>query len=354
MIKNYFKIALRNIARNKVNSFINIAGLAIGMVCVILILFYVEDELKYDRFFKQADRIYQVNMENTDNGNTTLTGNTAPAVGPAMVNEFPEIETYVRIRRPGDKMVRYEQGQAENYFTEKRILAVDSNFLQVFTYETIEGDPATCLDKPNSLVITERTAKKYFGNSTAIGKTLLIGNEKAPFNITAVLHNIPSQSSLQFDMLQPIAAHPEVKDRSWNWWWLQVSTYVKLRDKVANDKAGIEKLEAKFPVMVKKYAFVDNPMSFEEFTKKGNKVDFHLQPLTSVHLYASGMGTTSRLTTLGDIKYVRIFSVIALIIIILACVNFMNLSTAQSAKRAKEVGIRKVLGSVRNQLIKQF
>lgn len=355
MFRNYFKIAWRNFIRNKVNSFINIAGLAIGMVCVILILFYVQDELKYDRFFKQADRIYQVNLANTDNGIEVLTGNTAPAVGPAMVNEFPEIETCVRIHRPGDKMVRYEQGsQEENYFTEKRILAVDSNFLQVFTYKTMEGDPATCLDKPNYLVITKQTAKKYFGDSTAIGKTLLVGNEKAPFTITAVLFNIPSQSSFQFDILVPIAAYPQVKRRSWNWWWLQVSTYVKLRDNVANDKAGIEKLEAKFPDMVKKHAFERNPMSFEEFTKKGNKIDFHLQSLTSVHLYASGMGTTSRLTTLGDIKYVRIFSVIALIIIILACVNFMNLSTAQSAKRAKEVGIRKVLGSVKKQLINQF
>lgn len=129
MIRNNLKIAWRNIANNKVNSFINIAGLAIGMACVILILFYVRDELKYDRFLNQADRIYQVNFNGIENGNEFLTGNTAPAVGPALVNEFPEIETYARIYRPGDIMVRYEEGkQAQNYFTEKRILAVDSNF----------------------------------------------------------------------------------------------------------------------------------------------------------------------------------------------------------------------------------
>src|SRR3981081_865836 len=138
MIKNYFKIAWRNITRNKINSIINISGLAIGMSCVILILFYVQDELKYDRFFKHSDLIYQVNLTGNENGNDFLTGNTAPAVGPAMQNEFPEIESYTRIYRPGEKLVRYKQDkQTENYFTEKSILAVDSNFLQVFTYKTM-------------------------------------------------------------------------------------------------------------------------------------------------------------------------------------------------------------------------
>ncbi|HEV7781211.1 MAG TPA: ABC transporter permease, partial [Chitinophagaceae bacterium] len=355
MIKNYFKIAWRNMIRNRVNSFINIAGLAIGMICVILILFYVEDELKYDRFLQHASRIYQVNLEGTDNGVVGVSGNTGPAVGPTMVKEFPEIEACVRIHRPGDKMVSYEQNkQAANYFTEKHLLAVDSNFLQVFTYETIAGDPATCLEKPDAVVLTKETAQKYFGNSNPIGKTLLIGNEKKPYAVSAVVANIPSQSSIQFDMLVPISSYPDVKRRSWNWWWLQVNTYVKLRDNAGTDKESITKIEAKFPAMVKQHAFTRNNPTFEEFIKKGNKLTYHLQPLTSVHLYASGMGTTARLTTLGDIKYVRIFSFIALIIIILACVNFMNLSTAQSAKRSKEVGIRKVLGSEKKQLVKQF
>jgi putative ABC transport system permease protein len=355
MLKNYFKIAWRNIIRNKVNSFINIAGLAIGMACVILILLYVQDELRYDKFYKQADRIYQVNLASNDNGADFLTGNTAPAVGPALVNDFPEIATYARIYRPGDIMVRYEEGkQTENYFTEKRIMAVDSNFLQVFTYRAIEGNLSTCLQKPNSLVITEQTAKKYFGNSNALGKILLFNNERVPFTVTAILHDIPSQSSFQFDMLAPISTYPVVKFRSWNWNWLQVTTYIKLQDNMVADNAGIERLEAKFPAMVKRHAFKSHGQSFDEFIKKGGKMDFLLQPFTSVHLYSTGMGTIARLTTTGDIKYVYIFSVIAFFIIVLACVNFMNLSTAQSAKRAKEVGIRKVLGSEKKQLIKQF
>jgi putative ABC transport system permease protein len=354
MLKNYIKIAWRTISRNKANSIINVAGLAIGIASVLLIVFYVQDELKYDRFFKEGDQIYQVNMTGSDNGNEFMTGNTAPAVGPALVASFPEVETFARIFRPGDVMVRYEQGkEVLNYFTEKRILAVDSNFLQVFSYNVVKGDPATCLDKSNSIVLSEQTAKKYFGEENPIGKILLFDNEKTPFTVTAVLQNIRAQSSFEFDMLAPISSYPVVKKRNWNWSWLQVSTYVKLKDNLPANKAAIQSLEAKFPVMVKTYAF-KRGQSYEDFVKKGGKLEYHLQPFTSVHLYAAGMGTASRLTTLGDIKYIRIFSIIALFIIILACVNFMNLSTAQAVKRAKEVGIRKVLGSLKKQLVKQF
>jgi putative ABC transport system permease protein len=356
MFKNYFKVALRNMQRNKVNSFINIAGLAIAMACVILIVMYVHDELSYDRFFKDADHVFQVNMTTLDNGvESTTGGNTAPAVGPAMVSMYPEIESYARIYRPGDVMVRYEEGaKNERYFTEKRVLAVDSNFLQVFNYAFLKGDPAGCLHKSNSVVITEETAKKYFGSSNAIGKVLLFDMDKKPFVVTGVLKNIPSQSSFQFDMLAPINAYAEVKKRSWNWLWLQVNTYVKLKNNVAVDAASIAKLETKFPAMVKEHAFQSHGQNYEEFIKKGGKLEYSLMPVTAVHLHATPMQVPARLTTLSDIKYIYIFSVIALFIIILACVNFMNLSTAQSAKRAKEVGIRKVLGSVKKQLIKQF
>ena len=356
MIKNYLKIAWRNIKRNKVNSFINIAGLAIGMACVILILLYVQDELQYDRFFKQSNHIYQVNLNGNQDGNEFLTSNSPPTVGPAMVTEFPEIESYTRIYNPGELVVRNEDGrQTENYFSEKKILAVDSNFLQFFSYEMLEGSPANSLQKANSVVLTERTAKKYFGNTNAIGKILKFGNESTPFTITGIMQNIPSQSTWQFDMLTSISSYPAVKRFSWSWVWLQVNTYIKLRDNVAVDEASIAKLEAKLPAMVKKHAasaFKRIGQPFDEFVKKGGKWDFHLMPLTRVHLYSDEIG--SRSPTLSNIKYVYIFSIIALFIIILACVNFMNLSTAQSEKRAKEVGIRKVLGSVKAQLVKQF
>jgi putative ABC transport system permease protein len=357
MFKNYFKTAWRNMLRNKTNIIINISGLAIAIACVIIIIMYVQDELSYDKFFANADHIFQVNGSGTDNGvESTTGGNTAPAVGPTLQSMYPEIESYVRIYRPGDVLVRYESdNSAPDFYTEKQVLAVDSNFLQVFNYKFLQGNPVTCLQRPNSVVITEATAKKYFGSSNPIGKILLFDVDKKPFIVTAVLKNIPSNSSFQFAMLAPIAAYGEVKKRSWNWFWLQVNTYVKLKDNVGVDEASVAKLESKFPEMVKEHMFnKDYGQSYDEFVKKGGRLLFSLMPFTTVHLHAAPMQEPARLTTLSDIKYIYIFSAIALFIIILACVNFMNLSTAQSATRAKEVGIRKVMGSIKTQLVKQF
>ena len=356
MFRNYFKIGLRNISRNKVSSIINISGLAIGIACVVFILFYVQDELRYDHFFKDANHIYQVNLEVNMGGQEYVSGTTPPPAGPALVNTFPEIETYTRYFNASDEVVRSEENkQVENYFTESNVHGVDSNFLQVFNYKMSEGNAATCLLQPNSVVITEQMAKKYFGNINPMGRVLLFDDDRKPFTVTGVLKDLPPQSTLQFDMLRPISSYPLVKRFSWSWVWTQMATYVKLRNNVANNALDIQKLESKFPAMVKTQAanaFKRIGQPLEELEKKGGKYIIHLQPLTALHLYSAGIGTS--LTTLSDIKYVYIFSVIALFIIILACVNFMNLSTAQSAKRAKEVGIRKVLGSVKSQLIKQF
>jgi putative ABC transport system permease protein len=356
MFKNYLKIAFRNISRNKVNSFINIAGLAIGIACVIFILFYVQDELRYDRFFKQAERIYQVNIEGNMGGQEYLSGTTPPPAGAALKNTFPEIETYTRFFNASDEVVRSaEHKQVESYFTERNVHGVDSNFLAIFNYKLLHGNAATCLLRPDAVVITEQIGKKYFGNSNAMGKVLLFDDDRKPFTVTGVLQNLPSQSSLQFDMLRPMSSYPAVKRFSWSWVWTQMATFVKLRDHVAADAAAIQKLESKFPAMLKTQAadaFRRIGQPLDEFEKKGGKYILHLQPLTGIHLHS--VGVSSNLTTVSDIKYVYIFSVIAFFIIILACVNFMNLSTAQSAKRAKEVGIRKVLGSVRQQLIRQF
>jgi putative ABC transport system permease protein len=356
MFKNYLKTAWRNMQRNKVNSILNISGLAIAMACVIMIVMYVRDELSYDRFFTNADHLFQVNMTVADNGGpeNTTGGNTAPAVGPALKEMYPEVESYARIYHPGDLVVRYNgTAKAENFYSEKNILGVDSNFLKIFNYQLLQGNATGCLQKTNSVVLTEATAKKYFAEENPIGKILLFDADKKPFVVTAVLKNIPSNSSFQFDILTPISAYPEVKKRSWNWGWLQVNTWIKLKNTIAVDGVSMAKLEAKFPEMVKERAF-GHGQSYEEFVKRGDKLRYSLMPFTSVHLHAIPMQVSARLTTLSDIKYVYIFSIIALFIIILACVNFMNLSTAQSATRAKEVGIRKVMGSIKAQLIKQF
>jgi len=357
MLKNNLVIAWRNILRHKTNSFINIAGLAIGLACVILIALFVHDEFQYDKFFKNAKRIYQVDLDGMMGGEGGVLSNTPPAVGPALQKSFPEIETYTRFYVMGSEVISNDaNSKQQNHFTEKKFLAVDSNFLQVFDYPMKEGDAATCMQKPHSIVLTESTAKKYFGNENAIGKNLVLDEYQEPFTVTAILKDVLSQSTIQFDLLIPTSACPPVKRFSWSWVWLQMNTYVLLNKNTPTDAASIQRLTNKFPAMVRVQAasaFKRIGQPYDEFIKKGNKWDFFLQPLLDVHLHSANIGTQF-LYTLGDIKYVYIFSAIALFIIILACVNFMNLSTAQSATRAKEVGVRKVLGSDRKQLIRQF
>jgi putative ABC transport system permease protein len=362
MIKNYFKTAWRNMMRNKTSSFINVAGLSIGIACVLMIVIYIQNELSYDKFHKDADRIFQVTLKGNMGGQEFWAGNTPPPVGKALVTNFPEIESYTRFYKARDIVVRYGSGNsAEKFFTEKNIIGVDSNFLQFFGFKMLEGDPATVLLKPGSVVVTAAIAKKYFGigpnnYQEAIGQTIVLNENKNPFTVTGVLENIPSQSSIQFDILMPVADFPAVKQFSWSWVWQQMISYVKLRDNVKADAAGLLELEAKFPAMVRVQAasaFKRIGKPFDEFIKNGGKWDLHLLPLTDVHLRSGDIGIPW-ISHLSNIKYIYIFGSIALFIIILACVNFMNLSTARSAKRAREVGIRKVAGSTRGQLIKQF
>ncbi|HEV8270382.1 MAG TPA: ABC transporter permease [Chitinophagaceae bacterium] len=357
MIKNYFKTAWRNMMRNKTSSFINISGLSIGIACVLMIVIYIQNELSYDKFHKDADRIFQVTLKGNMGGQEFWAGNTPPPVGKALVSNFPEIESYTRFYKARDIVARYgSNNSTEKFFTEKNIIAVDSNFLEFFGFKMLEGDPATVLLKPGSVVITADIAKKYFGNENAIGKTIVMKENKKPFTVTGVLENIPSQSSLQFDFLMPVADFPAVKQFSWSWVWQQMISYVKLRSNVKTDVASIQELESKFPAMVRVQAasaFNRIGKPFDEFIKNGGRWDLHLLPLTDVHLRSANIGIPW-LSHLSNIKYIYIFGSIALFIIILACVNFMNLSTARSAKRAKEVGIRKVTGSTRGQLVRQF
>ncbi|MFL9483588.1 ABC transporter permease [Chitinophagaceae bacterium LWZ2-11] len=357
MFKNYFKIAWRNILRNKVNSTINIVGLAIGIASAVLIFIYIQDEFKYDKFFSKSDRIYMVSLDGNTGGQQFFSYNTPPTVGPALQQTFPEIESYARVYKMGDEVISGigEKNVPKN-FTEKQLMAVDSNFFQVLDYPMVEGSVSDALVKPHSVVLTQAAAKKYFGNTSAIGKVLTFDEYLEPFTVTAVLKDLPGHSSLQFNMLIPTSACPPVKRFSWSWVWCQMHTFVVLRKDFAGDKNAIAKLESKFPNMVKTqaanaFARIGKPL--DEFYKKGGKWDFHLQPLKSVHLNSAGI-SSSIINTMGSIKDVYIFACIGLFIIMLACVNFMNLSTAQATRRAKEVGVRKVLGSLKKQLIKQF
>ena len=269
---------------------------------------------------------------------------------------FPRSKLIQDFINPGILLFAMKKMGNRKFFTEKNVLAVDSNFLQVFDFKIIEGDAATALMKPGSLVITEDMAKKYFGSEKAIGKTVLMNQDKKPFAVTAVIKNIPSQSSIQFDFLAPVADFPVVKRFSWSWVWQQMVCYVKLKKNVRIDKESIREMEAKFPAMVRVQAangFRRIGKPFDEFIKSGGKWDFHLMPLTDIHLRSGTIGMPW-LNHISNIKYIYIFGSIALFIILLACVNFMNLSTARASNRAKEVGIRKVTGSTKAQLVKQF
>ena len=356
MIKNYLITGWRNMLRNKTSSFINVSGLSIGIACALLIVIYIRNELNYDKFHKDADRIYHVVLNGNFNGQEFWNGNIAPPVGAALTNNVPEIESYTRFYKPNDIVVRYEGTGRSEFFTEKNILAVDSNFLQFFGFKILEGDASTALMKPGSVVITESIAKKYFGNEKAMGKTLSMRQDKQPFVVTAVLKDVPSSSSLQFDMLTPVADFPQVKRFNWSWIWRLMVCYVKLKPNVPIDAASVQRIEAKFPAVVRVQAangFRRIGKPFDEFIKSGGKWDFHLKPLTDVHLRSADINMPW-LSHISNIKYIYIFGSIALFIILLACVNFMNLSTARAANRSKEVGIRKVSGSTKSQLVKQF
>jgi len=357
MLQNYFKPAWRNMLHNRTSSLINISGLSIGIACTLLIVIFIKNELSYDRFHRDANRIFQVVLNGNMDGQEFWAGNTPPPVGAALTSNIPEVESFTRFYKPNDIVIRYEQNNTtEKFFTEKNVLAVDSNFLQLFDFKIVEGNAATALMKPGSVAITEEMAKKYFGREDPIGKTLLMGQDKKPLAVTAIIKNVPSQSSIQYDFLVPVADFPVVKRFSWSWVWLQMMCYVKLKENVPTDKTSIHQLETKFPAMVKVQAanaFKRIGKPFDEFLSTGGKWDLHLMPLADVHLRSASIGMPW-LSHISNIKYIYIFGSIALFIVLLACVNFMNLSTARASKRAKEVGIRKVTGSTRTQLIKQF
>jgi len=342
MIRNYFKIAWRNLTKNKVFSVINISGLAIGLTCFVLIAVFVIDELSYDTNPAQAENIYRINLSVTGNGDVVVYPLVDVAVGEGIKNAFPEVKASTRVS-PVIDYVKYEDKQ----FKEQHLAFADSNFLQIFSIPLIGGNATNALVQPNSMVISRSFAKKYFGNDEAIGKSLIIGTHNAVYKVTGVIDKVPDNSHFHFDAFLSLSTFPPANK---TWSNLGYYTYLLL-DKNAEPKA----LEAKFPQLVAKYVVPeiqhDMGVSLAEAQKSVNTFRFTLVPLTDIHLRSN---TKMEMEPNGDIQYVYIFSVLALFILLLACVNFTNLSTARAIKRAREVGIRKVMGSVKKQLIVQF
>jgi putative ABC transport system permease protein len=343
MIKNYFKIAFRNLIKNKFYTSINIIGLAVGIATCLLILLYVLDELSYDRYNTKANRIYRVNNEVKFGSNYFDLAQTPPLMGPVMVKEFPQVEQCTRIRWYGSFLVK----KGNENLQEGRVAYGDSTLFDVFTLPMLAGDPKTALKEPHSLVITESIAKKYFNAVDVVGKNMII-NDTGNYKVTGVIKDIPAQSHFNFDFF--VAMSENEDSRSDNWLSENYSTYIVLR-KGTNSK----NMEPELNKLMDRYVGPELKdminLSLDEFTESGGFVRASLTPLTDIHLHSNKVG---ELFGNGNIQIVYIFSVIALFILLIACVNFMNLSTARSSNRAKEVGIRKVLGSLRKSLIRQF
>lgn len=332
MFKSYFKITVRNLLKYKVFSFINISGLAVGMACCIVIFLFVQDELSYDRFHENANQIYRVANELTNIMTDTKQHSTITWswMAPNMVNDFPEVLDAVRI----DIFVNIVMSYRDKRFNEDPVYA-DASILDIFTFPLIRGDKTTALKEPNCAVITEALAEKFFSNEDPIGKILTI-DSKHDFKITGILKNIPHNSHFRFDFLASYESLKSVIGVERYEARRLLHTYLLL-----DKNASPEELEKKFHNFVAKYRS-------EEFAS-GSK--YYLQPLTSIHLNSHIAGELGKNS---DITYSYIISGIAIMILIIACINFINLSTARASSRSKEVGMRKVVGATRLQLIRQF
>ena len=334
MLKNYLRSAWRNIWRSKVFSTINILGLSIGLACCVLMFLFIQNELSFDKFHVHAKNIYRVTSEaEGPNGRTNLAVTPAPWA-PIMKKDYGEIRNYARLLR-AEKTDIGQPGQ--EHFYESDLLYADSTFLDIFSVELKKGNPKTALQQPSSIILTEETAKKYFGNENPIGKPLEVNSfvGRVTVQVTAIAKKLPSNSHFKFNSVVSLQT---IGDISSFWGYHMFQTYLLLND---NSSAG--DLEKKLPAFVNKY-IINNPLA-------DGKQDIHLQPLTSIHLHSNMVG---ELGVNGDITYIYVFAGVAVFILLIACFNFTNLSTARSLARAKEVGLRKVVGAERKQLLSQF
>jgi len=344
MLKNYYKVAVRNILKYKMFSAINIFGMTIGIASCLMITLYVTHELSYDEFHKDADRIYQVGLNGKIGGQDIRVANTCSPMAAALVADIPEIAESTRINTIRKSVIR----NGEKIFAEDKVFAVDSNFFEFFGYKLKEGNLKTVLKEPNTVVLTEKLAKKYFDDKNPIGGLLVIGNENKTFKVTGVAENSPSNSHFIFDVLISAESDEELKSTI----WLNNSLYTYFKLQLGTTLTSAEE---KFIPLVEKYIGPELEKfmgtTLQQMKQAGGAYGYYATNIKDIHLHSTSQGD---LEPAGNIMYVYFFSGIGLFIIIIACINFMNLSTARSAGRAKEVGLRKALGSLRGQMVGQF
>ena len=330
MLYNYLKIAFRSLWRNKALASINIFGLSVGIAACLLILVFVWDELSFDRFHRHGDRIVRVTMEARLNGEELKVALTGTKVAPAFSRDFPEVESAVRVYN-SPKVVQYH----DKLFEEERFLYADSTFFQLFSFELLQGNPTLALKGANKVVLTPALARKYFGTDNPIGKTLRINNT-TEYEVTGIIAPAPAHSQIKYDVVASFTSLNAARNEQW--WSANYFTYLLLRTPQA-----ISALQAKIPEYMRSHA------AETEVTGK-DYLTYNLEPLTTVHLHSELSGLEPN----GDLKYIYIFAIIAGLILVIACINYINLTTAHAVGRAKEVSIRKVIGAQKEQLFWQF
>jgi putative ABC transport system permease protein len=334
MLHNYIKTALRNLWKKKSFSFINIVGLAIGMAVSFLILLYVMNEVTYDRFHENFEKIYRLATKLDAQGRHFEIASVPAPMGPALVDQFPEVVRAARLREFGTRIVSYE----EKLYEESRIFHADPELFNVFTISVVRGNPENWLQAPLQMVITEEMAKKYFGDEDPLGKTLKVDNNYT-YTITGVAKEMPENSHFKFNMIGSLSTLEQIRGDLNMWMGFNYTTYLLLEG------------DPSLPEITQKYNNLLMSNIPDQFKQLGAEVEIFLQPVGSIHLHSQLEG---ELEPSGNPAFIRILLTIAVFILLIACINFMNLSTAQSSRRAKEVGMRKVLGAHRGKLIGQF
>ncbi len=343
---NHVKIAFRNLLRNKGYSLINIVGLALGLAGCLLVFSYTQFEKSYDQIHPDIDRLYRVNQTAIWSPEGGAMGSTAPPVAALLKDKFPEIEAVTRIHTPGAKTIRYE----DRVYNEGEILAADSNFFDFFAFELAAGDAQTALQGVGKVVLSPKAAEKYFGQEPALGKTLELGDKSIPLQVTGVTKPQPENVHFHFDFLLSMPTNPNVEQFDWSFIWTQMATYAKL---TPGADPGL--LESKFSDLAEAYVqptFSRLGMDYHDFVDNKGGWHFYLQPVKDIHLGSVGIG--NRLGPIGDLAIVRLMGIVALLILVIALLNFVNLSTARASTRAKEVGVKKTMGALQYTLITQF
>lgn len=347
------KLFFRTLKRKKLYSTINIVGLSLGFLCATLIYLYVENEMSYDQFHEKGDRIYRINQTFIwGEENTHLFASTGPGVGAAIAEEIADVEQVVRVHTPSLLPVTLRNDKNERTFNEETILAVDSNFLQVFSYPLLYGDKNSALEQMNTVVLTKEVATRFFGDSNPLGNLIELGDGplKTSFEVTGVLDDTGKNSYIDFDMIVSMNSIDRVKRSDWSWMWTQFETFVLI-----NEHSDEKILQEKLNLLPEKYAVTTLEVmgyTYDEYIASGKEWNLYLQPFQDIHLHSTNI--YNRLNSTGNFKVVAALIGSALFIVLLSCINFINLSTSQFTTKAKSASLRKVLGSSRAALRKIY